>query len=81
LTLRRVDPPVREPERDRRDDDDEDEAERRTTNIVLVIGAVLLIGSGLWLANAMLEARRADECLSSGRRNCSPVTIAPQPLR
>ena len=30
--------------------------------------------------DAMLDARRADECLASGRRNCSPV-VTPQPLR
>jgi hypothetical protein len=80
LTLRPVDQQKRAPERAPRDDDD-DEADRTTTNIVLVIGAVILIGGGLWLANAMLEARRADECISSGRRNCNPVTVTPQPLR
>jgi hypothetical protein len=39
------------------------------------VGAVVLIGGGIWLVNAMLDARRADECLSSGRRNCNPIEV------
>ncbi len=42
-------------------------------NIVLVVGFVVLVGGGIWLANAMIDARKADECLSSGRRNCTPI--------
>ena len=56
-------------------DDEETEADRRTANIILLVGAVVLIGGGIWLVNAMLDARRADECLSSGRRNCNPIEV------
>jgi hypothetical protein len=56
-----------------RHDDEETEGDRRTANMVLLVGAVVLIGGGIWLVNAMLDARQADECMSSGRRNCSPV--------
>ena len=41
--------------------------------IVLAIGFVLLVGGGIWLANAMIDARKADECMSSGRRDCNPI--------
>jgi hypothetical protein len=58
-----------------RDPDDEEEGDRTTTNIVLVVGFVLLVGGGIWLANAMIDARKADECLSSGRRNCNPIEV------
>ncbi|HKC32799.1 MAG TPA: hypothetical protein VE087_01720 [Xanthobacteraceae bacterium] len=54
-------------------DDDETDADRRTANIILLVGAVVLIAGGIWLVNAMLDARRADECMSSGRRNCNPI--------
>ena len=57
------------------DPDDEKEGDRTTTNIVLVVGFVLLVGGGIWLANAMIDARKADECLSSGRRNCNPIDV------
>jgi hypothetical protein len=56
-------------------DDEETEADRRTANIILLVGAVVLIGGGIWLVNAMLDARRADECMSSGRHNCNPIEV------
>lgn len=58
---------------DTRDPDEETESDRRTANIALLVGFILLVGGGIWIANAMLEARNADACMSSGRRNCSPI--------
>jgi len=60
---------------DPRHDDEETDADRRRANIVLLIGAVVLIGGGIWLVNALLDARQADECMSSGRRNCNPIEV------
>ena len=54
---------------------EEDEGDRRTANIVLAVGFIVLVGGGIWLANAMIDARKADDCLSSGRRNCSPIDV------
>jgi len=56
-----------------REPDDDEEGDRTTANIILVVGFVLLVGGGIWLANAMIDARKADECISSGRRNCTPI--------
>jgi hypothetical protein len=56
-------------------DRQETEAERRRANLVLLIGAVVLIGGGIWLVNALLDARQAQECLESGRRNCTPIDV------
>ena len=58
-----------------REPDDDEEDDRITTNIILVAGFVLLVGGGIWLANAMIDARKADECMSSGRRNCNPIEV------
>src|SRR5436305_5208756 len=55
------------------DPDRDEEADRTATNIFLAVGFVVLVGGGIWLANAMIDARKADECLSSGRRNCNPI--------
>jgi len=55
--------------------DDEEEGDRTTMNIILVVGFVVLVGGGIWLANAMIDARKADECMSSGRRNCNPIEV------
>ena len=49
--------------------------DRRAANIFLLVAGAVLVGVGLWLANAMIDARRADDCLSSGRRNCNPIEV------
>jgi hypothetical protein len=50
-----------------------EERERTTTNVVLLVIVVVLVAVGVWLADAMMHARRADECIAQGRRNCHPI--------
>lgn len=60
--------------------DSEPEEENRTlVNIVLAVVFIVLVGSGWWLVDAMLDARKADECISAGRRNCIPLDVPPRP--
>ncbi len=54
---------------------EEEARDRRAANIFLLVAGVLLVSIGVWLANGMIEARRADQCMSSGRRNCSPIEV------
>jgi hypothetical protein len=54
---------------------EQDERDRRAANIFLLVAGVLLVGIGVWIANAMIDARRADECIASGRRNCNPIEV------
>jgi hypothetical protein len=61
-----------------KDPDEESEGDRRLANIVLAVGFVVLVGAGIWLANAMVTAKKADDCLASGRRNCFPIEVAPR---
>ena len=49
--------------------------DRRAANIFLLVAAAVLIGIGVWLANALIDARRADECITAGRRNCNPIEV------
>lgn len=58
-------------------DPPEHDDDRARNNLVLLIGFVILVGAGIWLVNALLDARQADECMSSGRRNCNPVNVTP----
>jgi hypothetical protein len=51
------------------------EGDRRKANIILAVSFVALIAGGIWLVNAMVDARKADDCLSSGRRNCTPIDV------
>jgi len=53
----------------------QEDRERTVTNIVLLVIFAALVGIGVWLSNAMIDARRADECISSGRRNCNPIEV------
>ena len=57
---------------------EEEARDRRTANIFLLVFAVMLVGIGVWLGNALVDARKADDCLSSGRRNCSPIDVPPR---
>ena len=57
----------------RKPDAREGERERASTNLVLLLFFVGIVGIGIWLANAMLDARRADDCIMQGRRNCNPI--------
>ena len=56
----------------------QEDRERTVTNIVLLVIFATLVGIGVWLSNAMIDARRADECISSGRRNCNPIEVPPR---
>ena len=55
--------------------DQESESERRRANIILLVGAILIVGGGIWLVNALVDARKAEECFESGRRNCAPIQV------
>jgi hypothetical protein len=55
---------------------EEEARDRRAANIFLLVAGAVLVGVGVWLANAMIDARRADDCMSSGRRNCSPIEVS-----
>jgi hypothetical protein len=64
--------PADEPEKPSRK---QEERDRRAANLFLLTAGGLLVAVGIWLANAMVDARRADECLSAGRRNCNPIEV------
>lgn len=55
---------------------EEEARDRRGANIFLAVAGVLIIGIGIWLGNALVAARKADECMSAGRRNCNPIEVA-----
>jgi hypothetical protein len=52
---------------------EEEARDRRAANIFLAVAGVLIVAIGIWLGNALVAARKADECISSGRRNCYPI--------
>ncbi len=52
---------------------DEEARDRRAANIFLLVAAIVIVGIGAWLVDAMVSARKADECMALGRRNCAPI--------
>jgi hypothetical protein len=56
----------------------ESDAERRRGNLALLVFFVVLVGIGLWLVNALLDARRIDDCIAQRLSNCNPIEVPPQ---
>jgi hypothetical protein len=59
---------------------EESESERRATNIFLLLAGVLIVVGGIWLVNALVDARKSEICFESGRRDCNAVS-RPVPTR
>lgn len=57
---------------------EETERERRMANMLLLGGAIVVVVGGIWLVNALVDARKKEECFESGRHNCNPISV---PLR
>src|SRR5262249_12695119 len=72
-----TDRPSRGPASDH-DNGPETAGERRLASILMAGSILFVLGPALWLGDALLETRRIDDCISSGRRNCAPIT-APSP--
>ncbi len=53
----------------------DDEDDRRATNILLLIAGIVVVGGGIWLVNAMVDARKTQQCFEFGRRNCNPISV------
>jgi hypothetical protein len=56
------------------DDEPETEGQRTAINIGVVVFLVVLVGGGIWLANAIVDMRKTQDCVMSGRRNCAPIS-------
>jgi hypothetical protein len=64
-----------QPEEIKGESERETEGERRRTNIMLLLFFVVLVGIGVWLVNALIDARNADDCIAQRRTNCTPIDV------
>ncbi len=69
-----------EAEADTSDQDRDDFRHRAKTNLASLAVVVVLICCGLWLADTLAQMRKAQDCVLSGRHNCTPVAL-PAPER
>jgi hypothetical protein len=57
------------------DDTDDNGSHRTLANLVGLMLVVGLIATGVWLAHAIADMRRNEDCVLTGRRNCMPIEI------
>ncbi len=76
----RARPPVRDPQWSPVEDlhkytqsRDDDYRHRMLMNLIAVVVALVLVGCGIWLMNAIVQMRKAQDCVLSGRRNCMTI--------
>jgi hypothetical protein len=55
--------------------------ERRLANLLIAGFILFVLGGALWLGDLLLQTRRMDDCVASGRRNCAPITAPSPPVR
>ena len=58
-----------------RDDQPDDYRHRMLVNLAAFLFVLMLVGAGYWLADTMARMRKDQDCVLSGRRGCSPVSI------
>jgi hypothetical protein len=57
-----------------RDDEPDDFRHRMIMNAVAFVAALILIAAGVWLAIAMTDLRKKEDCLLMARRDCGTIT-------
>ncbi len=62
-----------EPEPPKQEQAAAEDRDRRIANFVLLAFFLVVVGIGIWLANAMIDYRKTDDCLARGARNCGPT--------
>ena len=53
----------------------DDYRHRMKVNVAAFVVVLALIGAGLWLAETMAELRKHEDCILSGRHNCTPIEL------
>ena len=56
----------------------ENDAERKRANIALLVVFAIVVGIGVWLVNALVDASRFDDCIAQRRTNCNPIEAPPR---
>jgi len=57
------------------DAEPDDYPQRMRNNLLAVVLCVLLMGAGIWLANAIADLRKKQDCVLSGRRDCADISV------
>jgi hypothetical protein len=55
--------------------EDENYRHRMVNNVLAFVVLVVIVYCGVWLANTMAQMRRDQDCVLTGRTNCSPISL------
>jgi len=58
-------------------DEPDDYRQRMINNVLAFAFCAVLAAIGIWLAIAIAEMRRNQDCVLSGRRNCANIAVPP----
>jgi len=56
---------------------EDDYRHRMTINALGLLVTILLVIAGVWMADKIAEMRKNQDCVLSGRRNCTPIDVPP----
>jgi hypothetical protein len=73
-------PAVEDIEKFERDGGDDDYRHRMVMNVIGFLACAVLVAAGVWIANAIAEMRKTQDCVLSGRHDCAHIDV-PSRLR
>lgn len=65
--------------RDRYDDDNRETDDRRTAALMGLAVVLSLAVAAILLVRDLGKESKLEDCLMSGRTNCAPIEVSPQP--
>ena len=74
---RAQEPPVEDVGKYARSEEPDNYRQRMINNALAFAACIVLVAIGVWLATAIAEMRRNQDCVLSGRRNCAQVNVPP----
>jgi hypothetical protein len=60
-------------------DPDDNFHHRMKVNLLAFAVLALIVVLGIWLANTMVEMRKNQDCVLTGRTNCAPIRVPVEP--
>jgi hypothetical protein len=72
-------PPGRDLEQYERGEGEDDYGHRMKMNVLGLIVTILLVISGIWIADTIAEMRKLQDCFLMGGRNCAPISVPRAP--
>src|SRR5262245_35165065 len=71
------DTPVEDLAKYARGDEPDDYRQRMINNGLGLTACIVLVAIGLWLATSLAQLRKNQDCVLSGRRDCTPINVQP----